>query len=102
MVYNRENAYPQEARLQSWLARLDELAAFAENRVSALYPGRGSDSGLSLIAQTRAYLYDFADAVKARGATVAERQMLAKYPDCRVRQIPHRVQSAGVSFDPIR
>ena len=102
MVYNRENGYLQERRLQSWLARLDELAAFAENRVSALYPGHGSDSGLSPIAQTRAHLYDFADAVKAGGATVAEQQMLAKYPDYRVRQIPHRVQSAGVSFDPIR
>jgi hypothetical protein len=68
------------------LARLDELAAFAENRVSTLYPGHGSDSGIVADRADARHLDDFADAVKGGDVTAAEHQMLARYPDYRVRQ----------------
>jgi glyoxylase-like metal-dependent hydrolase (beta-lactamase superfamily II) len=86
MVYNTAHLYLQEQRLESWLARLDELEAFARNRVSTIYPGHGAPADLSIISQTRAYLHDFANAVKSGDAKTAERQILAKYPDHHVRQ----------------
>jgi glyoxylase-like metal-dependent hydrolase (beta-lactamase superfamily II) len=86
LVYNNAHLYLQERHLESWLARLDELEAFAEGRVSTFYPGHGEAAGPTLIAQTRAYLHDFADAVESGDATVAEQQILAKYPEYHVRQ----------------
>jgi glyoxylase-like metal-dependent hydrolase (beta-lactamase superfamily II) len=86
LVYNNAHLYLQERHLESWLARLDELEAFATDKIVTIYPGHGSAAGLELIAQTRAYLHDFADAVKSGDAKTAEQLILAKYPDCHVRQ----------------
>jgi len=71
LVYNKAHLYLQERHLESWLARLDELEAFAKDRVSTIYPGHGAGGDLTLIAQTRSYLHDFADAVKSGDAKTA-------------------------------
>lgn len=42
---------------------------------------------LTLVAHTRSYLHDFADAVKSGDAKTAEQRILAKYPDYHVRQV---------------
>ncbi len=86
LVYNQAHLYLQERHLESWLTRLDELEAFAKDRVSAIHPGHGTAGDLTLIAQTRSYLHDFADAVKSGDAKMAEQRILAKYPDYHVRQ----------------
>jgi hypothetical protein len=41
---------------------------------------------LTIISRTRAYLDDFANAVKSGDAKSAEQQILAKYPEHHVRQ----------------
>lgn len=86
LVYNNAHLYLQERHQESWLTRLDELEAFAKNKISTIYPGHGSGAGLELIAQTRSYLRDFNEAVKSGDAKTAEQRMLAKYPEFRVRQ----------------
>jgi glyoxylase-like metal-dependent hydrolase (beta-lactamase superfamily II) len=87
LVYNKAHLYLQERHLESWLARLDELEAFAKDRVAMIYPGHGAGGDLTLIAHTRSYLRDFADAVKSADAKSAEQQMLDRYPDYHVRQV---------------
>jgi glyoxylase-like metal-dependent hydrolase (beta-lactamase superfamily II) len=86
MVYNNAHLYLQERRLESWLARLDELEVFARDRVSTIYPGHGAPADLTVISRTRTYLSDFANAVKSGDAKTAEQRILAKYPDHHVRQ----------------
>jgi glyoxylase-like metal-dependent hydrolase (beta-lactamase superfamily II) len=86
LVYNRAHAYLQERHLDSWLSRLAELEAFADGRVSTIYPGHGAAADAALIPQTRAYLRDFAEAVRIGDARLAEERMLAAYPEYRVRQ----------------
>jgi len=39
-----------------------------------------------LVASTRAYLHDFAEAIKSGDAKMAEQRMLAKYPQYHVKQ----------------
>ena len=86
LVYNNAHLYLQERHLESWLVRLDELEAFAKDRISVIYPGHGSAAALELIARTRVYLHDFDDAIKSADAKTAEQWMLAKYPDYHVQQ----------------
>lgn len=86
LVYNKAHLYLQERHLESWLIRLDELEAYAKDRISTIYPGHGSSAGLELIGQTRAYLRDFADAIKSGDQRTAERRILAKYPEYHVKQ----------------
>ena len=86
LVYNQAHLYLQERHLESWLARLDELEAYAQGKISTIHPGHGSSAGLELIGQTRAYLRDFAEAVETGDAKIAEQQMLAKYPQYHVKQ----------------
>ena len=86
LVYSQAHLYLQERHLESWLLRLNELAAFAKGRVATIYPGHGKAAGLELIDQTRAYLHDFAAALKSRDAKSAEQRMLARYSDYHVRQ----------------
>jgi glyoxylase-like metal-dependent hydrolase (beta-lactamase superfamily II) len=86
LVYNQAHLYLQEKHLESWLARLDEVEAFAKDRVATIYPGHGKAAGPELIGQTRTYLRDFADAIKSGNAKTTEQHMLAKYPDYHVRQ----------------
>ena len=81
LVYNQAHLYLQEKHLESWLARLDELEAYTQNRVTTIYPGHGKSAGLELIAQTRAYLHDFAEALRSGNAKNVEQTMLGKYPD---------------------
>ena len=102
LVYNQAHLYLQERHLESWLLRLNELSAFARGRVATIYPGHGKAAGLELIDQTRAYLHDFAAALKGKDAKSAEQHMLAKYSDYHVRQfltafsIPAYFPSASV------
>ena len=86
LIYNNAHLYLQEQRLESWLVRLDELEEFSKNCVSTIYPGHGAPGDLRLIGQTRAYLHDFADAVKTGNAKTAEERMLVKYPERHVKQ----------------
>ena len=86
LVYNQAHLYLQEKHLESWLARLDELETFTENRITTIHPGHGKAAGLELIGQTRAYLHDFADALRSGNARNVEQIMLGKYPDFHVKQ----------------
>jgi glyoxylase-like metal-dependent hydrolase (beta-lactamase superfamily II) len=86
LVYNQAHLYLQERHLDSWLARLDELEAYANNRVTTIHPGHGKAGGLELIRQTRAYLHDFADAVRSGNAKNVEQAMLGKYSNYHVKQ----------------
>lgn len=86
LVYNEAHLYLQERHLESWLTRLNELEIFAKGRVATIHPGHGQAAGLELIGQTRAYLHDFADAIKTGDPKIAEHDMLAKYPNHHVRQ----------------
>jgi glyoxylase-like metal-dependent hydrolase (beta-lactamase superfamily II) len=86
LVYNQAHLYLQERHLESWLARLDELKTFAQGRVTTIYPGHGKAAGLELIDQTRAYLHDFADALKTGDPKAAEERMVARYPQHNVKQ----------------
>jgi glyoxylase-like metal-dependent hydrolase (beta-lactamase superfamily II) len=86
LVYNNAHLYLQERHLVSWLTRLDELEAFAKDKIATIYPGHGSAAGLELIAHTRAYLHDFAEAIKSGDAKTAEQHMQAKYPHYHVKQ----------------
>jgi glyoxylase-like metal-dependent hydrolase (beta-lactamase superfamily II) len=86
LVYHNTHLYLQEQHLQGWLARLDELEEFAKPRVSTIYPGHGAAGDLSLIAQTRGYLRDFAGALESGDAKLVEQQILAKYAQYHARQ----------------
>ena len=86
LVYNQAHLYLQEKHLEGWLARLDELERFTENRVTTIHPGHGKAAGLELIGQTRAYLHDFADALGSGNAKNVEQTMLGKYPNYHVKQ----------------
>jgi glyoxylase-like metal-dependent hydrolase (beta-lactamase superfamily II) len=86
LIYNDAHLYLQEQHLDSWLERLEELEEFAVNRISTIYPGHGSAAGLELIARNRAYMHEFASAVKSGDASTAVQRMLAKYPGYHVRQ----------------
>jgi glyoxylase-like metal-dependent hydrolase (beta-lactamase superfamily II) len=86
LVYNGAHLYLAERRIDAWLARLDELEQYAAGRISKLYPGHGAPGDARLVAETRAYLRDFAEAVQSGVASTAEQQMLAKYPTHRVKQ----------------
>lgn len=86
LVYNNAHLYLQERHLESWLQRLEELADFAGDRVSRIYPGHGSAAGLELISQTRAYLQDFTEALKTGDARAAVQRILAQYPSYHVKQ----------------
>jgi glyoxylase-like metal-dependent hydrolase (beta-lactamase superfamily II) len=86
IVYHQAHLYLRERHLESWLARLDELEAFARDRVTTIHPGHGAPARLELIAQTRDYLNDFASAVQTGDAGTAERQLLARYPNHHVTQ----------------
>jgi glyoxylase-like metal-dependent hydrolase (beta-lactamase superfamily II) len=86
LVYNGAHLYVAEKHIASWLERLRELEAFALNRLSTIYPGHGPAGDIELIAKTRAYLNDFAEAVQRGDAKAAEEQILNRYPDYRVKQ----------------
>ena len=86
LVYNQAHLYLQEKHLESWLARLDELERYVIDRVTIIHPGHGKPAGLELIEQTRAYLHDFADAVRSGNAKNVEETMLGKYPNYHVKQ----------------
>lgn len=86
LVYNQAHLYLQEKHLESWLARLDELETYAKNRVTTIHPGHGKAAGLELIGQTRAYLHDFAYAVRSGDANNVEEAILRKYPNYHVKQ----------------
>jgi glyoxylase-like metal-dependent hydrolase (beta-lactamase superfamily II) len=86
LVYNQAHLYLQEKHLDSWLVRLDELEEFTKDRVTTIHPGHGKAAGLELIGQTRAYLHDFADAVRSGNAKNVEQTMLGKYPNYHVKQ----------------
>ncbi len=86
VVYNHAHLYLQERHLESWLARLNELEAFVAGRVATIHPGHGDAAGLELIAQSRAYLCDFADAITTGNAKTAEQYMLDRYLDYHVKQ----------------
>ena len=86
LVYNGAHLYVAEKNIASWLERLEEFAAFADNRVSTIQPGHGVAGGLELIDQTRTYLNDFAQAVQSGDANTVEQQILAKYPGYHVKQ----------------
>jgi glyoxylase-like metal-dependent hydrolase (beta-lactamase superfamily II) len=86
LVYNNAHLYLQERHLDSWLTRLDELEVFARDKISTIHPGHGNAAGLELIAQTRAYLHDFAEAIKSGNPKAVEEQILARYPQYHVRQ----------------
>lgn len=96
LVYNQAHLYLQERHLESWLARLDELEAFAKDRITTIHPGHGEAAGLELIAQTRAYLQDFAEAVKTGDAIAAEQRLLAKIPASSHKAVSERVQHTGL------
>ena len=86
LAYNQAHLYLQEKHLESWLARLDELETYANNRVATIYPGHGKPASPELIGKTRDYLHDFADALKNGNANNVEGVMLSKYPDYHVKQ----------------
>jgi glyoxylase-like metal-dependent hydrolase (beta-lactamase superfamily II) len=86
LVYNGAHLYVAEKHIASWLERLNELEAFAKDRVSVIHPGHGAPGGLSLISGTRAYLNDFSEAVKFADVKTAEQEMLRKYPEYHARQ----------------
>jgi len=86
LVYNNAHLYLQERHLKSWLTQLGELEVFARDKVATIYPGHGGAAGLELTAQTRAYLHDFAEAIKTGDAKTAEQRMLTKYPQYHVKQ----------------
>lgn len=86
LVYNNAHLYLQEKHLDSWLTQLDELERFAKDKIITFYPGHGSAAGLELISGTRAYLHDFAEAVRGGDAKTAEQRMLAKYPEYHAKQ----------------
>jgi glyoxylase-like metal-dependent hydrolase (beta-lactamase superfamily II) len=86
LVYNQAHLYLQEKHLDSWLVRLDDLKEFTRDRVATIHPGHGKPAGLELIEQTRAYLRDFADAVRSGNAKNVEQTMLGKYPNYHVKQ----------------
>jgi glyoxylase-like metal-dependent hydrolase (beta-lactamase superfamily II)/ketosteroid isomerase-like protein len=86
LVYNGAHLYVAERHIDGWLTRLDELEQYAAGRVTTLYPGHGLPGDLRLVADTRAYLRDFADAIGSGTAAAAEQQMLARYPMHRVKQ----------------
>ncbi len=86
LVYNGAHLYVAEKHIASWLERLEEVVAFAQNRVTTIYPGHGSAGDLGLVAQTRAYLNDFAQAVQGRDANAAEQLLLTKYPQYHAKQ----------------
>jgi glyoxylase-like metal-dependent hydrolase (beta-lactamase superfamily II) len=86
LVYNQAHLYLQEKHLESWVARLAELETYVKHRVTTIYPGHGKAAGLELIGQTRAYLDDFADALRGGNAKNIEQAMLKKYPDYHVQQ----------------
>ena len=54
--------------------------------VKTFHPGHGKAGGSELIEQTRAYLLDFAEAIKSGDAKIVEQRMLAKYPNYHVKQ----------------
>jgi glyoxylase-like metal-dependent hydrolase (beta-lactamase superfamily II) len=86
LVYNGAHLYVAEKHIASWLERLDEIVAFAQNPVATIYPGHGPAGDIGLVAQTRAYLNDFAEAVQSGDADVARQQILTKYPQYHARQ----------------
>jgi glyoxylase-like metal-dependent hydrolase (beta-lactamase superfamily II) len=86
LVYNNAHLYLAERHLDSWLARLSEVEAFACDRISTIYPGHGAPGDIGLIAQTRRYLQDFAEALNSGDAATCERQMLSRYPHHHARQ----------------
>ncbi len=86
VVYNGAHLYLQEKHLESWLERLDEFESYATELGATLYPGHGAAGGVELIDQTRAYLRDFAEAVKLGTPMAAQQRMLERYPDYRVKQ----------------
>jgi glyoxylase-like metal-dependent hydrolase (beta-lactamase superfamily II) len=86
LVYNGAHLYVAEKHIASWLERLDELDAFAINRVSTIHPGHGAAGDLELIRRTREYLNDFAAAVQSVDAKSAQQQILTKYSEYRVQQ----------------
>jgi glyoxylase-like metal-dependent hydrolase (beta-lactamase superfamily II) len=86
LVYNGAHLYVAEKHMTSWLRRLEEFEVYAQGHVSTIYPGHGSAGDLGLIAQTREYLQDFAEAIKGADAKAAEQQILAKYPEYHVKQ----------------
>jgi hypothetical protein len=85
-VYNGAHLYVAEKHFASWLERLDELESFAKGRITTIHPGHGAASDLGLIAQTRAYLNEFSEAIKGGNGKAAEQQSLDKYPEYHVRQ----------------
>jgi len=86
LVYNGAHLYVAERHIDAWMARLDELEQYAAGRLSTLYPGHGAPGDVQLVADTRAYLRDFAEAVQSGNASAAEQKMLARYPTYRVKQ----------------
>jgi glyoxylase-like metal-dependent hydrolase (beta-lactamase superfamily II) len=87
LIYNETHCYLQERHLDAWLTRLDEVERFARKGVLTIYPGHGEpgEPG-TLIESTRAYLRDFAAAVRLGNAHALEEEMLKKYPHNHARQ----------------
>ena len=87
LVLNQTHLYLQERHLESWLARLGELESFAKKHgVKMFHPGHGKAGGLELMDETRAYLLDFAEAIKSGDTKIAAQRILAKYPNYHVKQ----------------
>lgn len=86
LIYNDAHLYLQERHIEGWLARLDELEAFAARCVDTIYPGHGGAAGLELIERNRAYMREFLRAVKSGDSNTATQMMLDKYPEYHVRQ----------------
>jgi len=73
----------REKRIDGWLRQLDALEKLPVDRIE---PGHGAAGGVSLIAETRGYLHDFAAALKGALPDQVRKRMLEKYPRRRVRE----------------
>jgi glyoxylase-like metal-dependent hydrolase (beta-lactamase superfamily II) len=100
LVYSHAHLSLGEEHLESWLTRLDELKVLAKGKILTIYPGHGDAAGLERIGQTRAYLDDFAEAIKSGSPKAAEERMLAEYSRYHVRQFLSSVQHTGVFSHP--
>jgi len=83
LVANGVHLNVREKRITGWLRQLDALQTLGVDRI---YPGHGAPGGVSLIADTRKYLNDFAAALKGSLPEAVRKRMLETYPRRRVRK----------------
>jgi len=83
LVANNVHLNIREKRIDGWLRQLDALQKIPIDRI---YPAHGAAGGVSLIAETRQYLHDFAAALKGALPDQVRHRMLEKYPRRRVRE----------------